>query len=467
MSVFNAFNVGVNGIQAQGQKIGVISDNIANVSTVGYKHADTNFKSLLNYDPSMFDGNAGVYSPSGVIGKTRTLVGAQGILNPTTSTTDLGVSGSGLFVVGATAGATASDSLRYTRAGAFSQDNNGNLKNDAGFFLKGWRLDELGNLPISLTTIPLASATAFSSLSTINVANISDTPRATTLVSISANLRSSQTPAPIGYVATVETQNMASGSIAPHFERSFDIIDDTGIAYQFTMGFLKTGINDWATEIYANNAADLGGTPTTKQIAHGNITFNGDGTLATVSPALTGPTTITWSNVAATPSSPTFNFGTAGAIFGTPGATVIGRSNGLSQFDSAYELRSLDQDGTITGTLTSINIDGEGFVSALYNNNTNRRLFKIPLAQFRDPSQLSSLTGNIYAQNTDTGTPSFIAINQSGAGRIFGNTLEQSTVELERQLTDLIIAQRAYEANTKTVTTTDNILENLTQMGAR
>lgn len=468
MSIYSALNVGVNGINAQATKIGSISDNIANANTVGYKVADTNFKSLLNYDPSMFDGSAEVYSPSGAIANTRTLVGGQGVLNPSTSATDIGVSGNGLFVVkGATTAANTSDTLRYTRAGAFLPDQNGNFKNDAGYFLQGWRLDTNGDLPLGLNNSSLDSSTAFASLETVNVAQISNTPHATTSVAISANLNATQIAIdPTTYNAADITKNMAEGNIPPQFTKNFDIVDSTGKAHGFTMGFVKTGINTWATEVYDQSLSDLAGTPTTKQVTAGTVTFNGDGTLASVSPGLTDPVTINFNTTGAAPAVVTFNYGTAGAMFGTPGATVIGRTDGLSQFSATYELRSLTQDGTAAGSLTDVSIDTEGYVSATYNNNTSVRVFKIPLALFRDPSQLSSFSGNIYAQNGDSGSPVFNGANQSSQGLIRSNTLEQSTVELEKELTNLIIAQRAYQANTNTVTTTDGMLQSLTSMGS-
>ncbi len=468
MSIFSSFNVGVNGINAQSTRISSISDNIANVNTNGYKEADTNFESLLNYDPSMFDGNAGVYSPSGAIAKTRTLVGGQGVLNPTNSGTDIGVSGSGLFVVkSTTTGSNNADTISYTRAGAFTPDLNGDLKNDAGFFLQGWRLNADGTTPAGLTGPQVNASTALAALQTVNIAKISGTATPTTLVSISANLDARQTPVAVGtYDPADETKNMASGKVPTQFERTFKIVDSTGKSHDFTMGFVKTAINTWSVEVYAKSISDLGGTPTTKQVATGTVTFNGDGSLATVSPSLTGPVAINFSTPGAAAGSVTFNYGTAGQPFGTPGATVIGRTDGLSQFSSAYDLRSLDQNGNEVGNLSGVNIDAEGYVSAQYDNSTSRQLFKIPLAQFRDPSRLTSISGNAYTENANTGDPVFIGTNQASAGKIQNNTLEQSTVELEKELTNLVIAQRAYQANTNTVTTTNELLQNLNTMGS-
>lgn len=464
MTIFSSFNVGVNGINAQSNKIGVISDNISNTTTVGYKQSEATFQSLLNYDPSI-GGGAGVYSPSGVQSKARTLVTSAGLLSTTISTTDLGIAGEGLFVV--SPNPNNNTNLVYTRAGAFEQDLNGDFKNQAGYFLKGFRLDSEGNLPIGLSD-PVSSGAAIAALETINVARTTATPRATENVSVAANLRSSQIAFdPLLYNATDETMNMASGTVAPHYSRPFNIVDSAGQTHAFTIGFLKTDINTWQVEVYANTLSELGGAPTSRQVSAGQVTFNGDGTLATVDATLTGPVPVTWSNPDAVDSEILFDFGTAGAIFGTPGATVIGRADGLSQFDSAYEDRGIDQDGTSAGVLRSVSIDTEGYVSGEYDNGTTNRLFKIPLAQFINPNQLRRITGDVFAETVNSSSPTFTITNQSSLGEIRSSTLELSNVQLETQLTDLIIAQRAYQANTNTVTTTDNLLQNLNDMGAR
>ncbi len=456
MSIYSSLNVGVNGINAQSNKIAVISQNISNTSTVGYKSTEATFKDIISYGPG-----SPVYSPSGAQGGARLLANQPGNLLTTASSTDLAVQGNGMFVVNDDPSSLAN--LRYTRAGAFSQDENGNFRNTAGFYLKGWRLDSSGNLAAGLSGTVDAS-TAASSLETVNVATISATPVATTAVAISANLKASETAeAPGTYDPADETKNMSSGAVPPQFTKPFNIVDANGVTHQFTMGFVKTNINTWSVEVYAQNLSELGGSATTKQIAAGTVTFNGDGTLASVSPSLTGPVPVTWSDGAAA-SSITFNYGTAGQPFGTPGATVIGRADGLSQFDSAYDLRSLDQNGTSVGKLSNVTVDDEGYLTANYDNATTKRLFKIPLAQFRDPTQLSTQTGDVFSQTVDSSSPYYVATGQSAYGKVIGSSLEQSNVELEHQLTDLVIAQRAYQANTNTVTTTNEMLQSLTQM---
>src|SRR4051812_19458828 len=140
MSLYGALYAGVAGLQAQSNKLGIISDNIANVNTVGYKEGLSEFETLVTTA-----GNATAYSPGGVLGANRQLVDTQGLLQTTSSPTDIALSGAGLFVVNQNA--AGDGQVLYTRAGSFTQDAQGNFTNAAGFFLQAWPLDSNGLLP--------------------------------------------------------------------------------------------------------------------------------------------------------------------------------------------------------------------------------------------------------------------------------------------------------------------------------
>lgn len=458
MGIFNSLNVGVAGLFAQSNKLAVISDNIANVDTIGYKKAEANFSSII-----ALDNNTGVYSPGGVRGGNRLQVTTGGLLRPTNNGTDLGIAGDGMFVIKES---TTSSAIRYTRAGAFTPNESGYLVNTAGFYLQGWRMNETGDLPPALSGTNIAANTAFGALESINISDLSADPIATTAIEMKANLKSSETayagvPA---YNAADPLANMASGVITPHYIRPVNIVDNTGVSREFKLAFLKTGINTWATEFYTSTPADIN-SAIPGQVATGTIGFNGDGTLASVTGSITGNITIDWTS-AANNNTITLDLGTAGVPFGTPGATVIGRTDGLYQFDAAYILDFLNQDGRVPGSLLGVTVDEEGYVSARYQNGVVRREFKIPLALFRNPDQLATEDSNIFSQGGNVADPFFTGTGQIGIGKIQANTLEQSNVELGTQLTDIIIAQRAYQANTKTISTSDEMLQRLDQMTA-
>ncbi len=119
----------------------------------------------------------------------------------------------------------------------------------------------------------------------------------------------------------------------------------------------------------------------------------------------------------------------------------------------------MSQNGTPVGQLTGVSIDSSGNIIASYNNGQTQKLYKIPLAEFTDPDQLQSITGNAFAQSSASGEVNLKQAGQSGVGAISSGALEQSNVELANQLTDMIVAQRAYQANTKVIQTADTLLD--------
>lgn len=267
-----------------------------------------------------------------------------------------------------------------------------------------------------------------------------------------------------GYDPTNALTNMTSGAIQPHFNHPINVVDSTGALHVLNMAFLKTGINSWSVEIYAQPDTDV--TTPTAQVAAGTLTFNGDGTLASVDPALSAAITIPWSTTGAAAGSITVDWGTAGPIFGTVGATIIGLADGVSQFDEASDVTGIgiQVNGFVGGTLTGVEITDEGFVAGSFSDGNTRNLFQIPLVTFVDTDFLQSLTGNVFKETLNTSPAAFHVAGTGGAGTFKAGFLESSTVDLASQLTEMIIAQRAYQANTKTILTTDEMLQTMTQL---
>lgn len=256
------------------------------------------------------------------------------------------------------------------------------------------------------------------------------------------------------------TKNIAGGAITAQFSRPIRVYDSLGTGHDLNMSFIKTDTNTWAVEVYAANPSEVTTSLSSGQVTSGEITFNGDGSLQSVDSSLANPVTITWNNGAVS-SEITFNWGTAGSPFGTAGAASIGKTDGLSQFNSAYRVNFVDQNGAPVGDLTSVAITQEGFVVASYSNGQTQNLFKIPLADFANPNQLETKSGNVFVQTSQSGEVNLRESGSSGVGKIASSSLEQSNVELADQLTDMIVAQRAYQANTKVISTTDQLLSQL------
>ena len=252
---------------------------------------------------------------------------------------------------------------------------------------------------------------------------------------------------------------MASGSIPAQFSRPVTVYDSFGAPHNLNTAFLKTGVNTWAVEIYSQPGTDVSNPadgsnltgPSDGLLAYGSLTFNGDGTLLQASSLLTSPITPQWTN-GALPSAISFNWGTSG------------KTDGLTQSSSDYNVNFVNQNGTPVGQLTGVSIDSSGYISANFNNGQTQKLYKIPLAEFTDPNQLQGVTGNAYEQTSGSGDVNLKESGTSGVGAISSGTLEQSNVELANQLTDMIIAQRAYQANTKVISTSDQLLGDLDQI---
>lgn len=257
--------------------------------------------------------------------------------------------------------------------------------------------------------------------------------------------------------------NMASEDIEAHFTRNIRVYDALGGGHDLRMSTIKVDENTWAVEIFAPDEDDISSTLVDGQIAVGTITFNGDGSLRNVSSGLAGEITINWTN-GAEPNVLTFDWGTAGLPFGTPGATQVGDTDGITQFDSDYNVAFVRQDGSSVGQLTGVTIDDDGFVVASYSNGEIKKLYKLPIADFSNPNGLQAITGNVFAQTLDSGDVYLREAGENGVGSIQSSALEQSNVDLAEQLTDMIVAQRAYQSNTKVISTADDLLDRLNQI---
>jgi flagellar hook protein FlgE len=438
MSLFGALQTGVAGLDAQSSALSVTSANIANVNTVGYKDSETDFETLLA-------GSMGGDNNEGsVIASSSQNVNQQGLITSTSSATDLAISGNGFFVVSPSDATTASQSLLYTRAGNFTPDASGDLQNAAGLYLMGWPVDADGTVP-----------TNRNDLVPINVNSLSGTSEPTTTMTLQANLQSSSTTD-----STYTAGDLTDGTTTPDFERTISVYDSQGGQQPLQVAYEKTGPDTWAYEVsYQGDSANLSSTLTpSNMIASGTMTFNSDGTLATVTSNDGSSTTsggnislsIPWSTASGLSSQPlTINMGT------------IGSSNGVTQYDSASTLVSSNVDGALFGSLTGVSIDSSGYVTANFSNGLSQKIYKIPLATFTNPDGLTATSGNAYQQSSTSGTATVNEASQGGAGAIDSDSLESSTVDLATEFTNLITTQRAYQASAQIITTASTMLDDL------
>jgi flagellar hook protein FlgE len=427
LSLYSALFAGVSGLNAQATAMASVADNITNINTVGYKSADAQFRTMVP------DGNSPQYSAGGVAAVTHSLVSKQGVLTASSSTTDIGIEGSGFFVTRDSSGPAGN--IAYTRAGSFTPDNEGYLKNSGGYYLQGWPLDAQG---------AYANTGNLNTLSPVRVSQLTGTAAATSKLQMRANLDSTAA----AFTGTYVAGNMASGTVAPQFSRPVDIADAQGGTHAVTVAFLKTGPNAWVGEIYATPATDV--TAAGGLLASGKIVFNGDGSLNRTAsdPGMFSALTPTWTNG-------------AGASPIEMGLGTNGGLDGLTQFGGTSALLSSTVDGGLLGSVASIKISDTGLVSAIFDDGSARAVYQLPLASFQNPDGLTRLPGNAYNVSDESGSVAINAPGSLGTGSISAGTLEASTVDLAQEFTNMIRFQRAYSASSKIVTTVDEMLQEI------
>ncbi|MDP1914272.1 flagellar hook protein FlgE [Brevundimonas sp.] len=479
MSINSALLAGVSGLTANAAALAAISQNIANVNTVGYKRSAGEFSTVIN---SQSQG-AG-YSAGGVLATARHFTSQNGQLQRTTSNTDLGIAGQGFFVVTERPeNVQVTDTRLFTRAGAFTVDNLGYLKNTAGLYLQGWPVDAEGNIATDPSDL--------NRLRTINVGSVGGTAEPTTRIQLNANIKSSQlvsaeatdaaaTP-PGANAYDPATNSMAmwnvdtGAGVKPDFELTIPVSDSKGGQRTVALAFLKSTVpNQWYAEIRAIPASDVvtGAGLTNGQLRSGLVAFTQDGRLDVAAMAALGTAALFQD-----PSTASLTFGSsdaaapaAGAFNWAPGLGIDNQSlafdltaatGGLTQYDSASVVQAVLTNGTAFGNLSEVKIDDTGFVTAIFDNGVTRQIAQIALATFPSPDSLTQTSGNAYRVSQGSGTFNLKAAGTGGAGLIGSSQLEASTVDLSAEFTGLITTQRAYSASSKIITTADEMLAEL------
>ncbi|MEQ1610721.1 MAG: flagellar hook protein FlgE [Hyphomonadaceae bacterium] len=456
MSINSAMLAGASGMRANSSALAAISDNIANVNTVGYKRLRSDFVSLLNSQNSQT-----TYTAGGVMAHSAPLMSEQGSAIASSVATHLAVSGNGFFVVrGRSDDATSSDPYYYTRAGQFTADSDGYLQNTAGHYLQGW--------PVNSTGQVTANPTDLNGLEPIRVSGIAGGAEATARLSLSANLQSSQA---VSAAVTNNTydpadgaNNMASGAVTPDFQIPIQVYDSQGGLHTLTMSFLKAGPNQWHAEVHlpAGDVSPGGGTLVNGQLATGIVAFTPFGQLDTTTSTL--PLTLSIGE-AGTGAGPEWanTLGLAAQTItldvGGPGAP-----GGLTNYDSPSVLGTSQIDGTPFGSLASVDVDDDGFVTAIFTNGLTRRIYQVPLATFGNVDGLIPEHGGVYRLGPGAGALSMRGAGIGGAGTVKSRALESSTVDLAEEFSSLIMTQRAYSASSKIITTADEMLDELIRL---
>ena len=472
MSLNSALLTGISGLTTNAASLAVISDNIANVNTPAFKKSAAEFANLI----ASSGAKKGIYFGGGVNGTTRQYISQQGSLQRTSSSTDLAVAGTGFFMVAKTPNdPVASDPRTFTRVGNFTTDNAGYLKGSNGQYLLGWPVDNTGAIDFDPTDI--------TKLRPINVSSATGTASPTTTVAISANLKSSQTlnvntiadPIPAPYVAGTYdpvTNNMSEYAanpnaspqvgIQPDFDLQIAVADSKGGQRNLTIAFLRSSTpNTWYAEL-RGVPADFNSTDCPDGlISSGVVKFNSDGSLNLAGTTLFGAPGSSTINLLASDSALTTGKRYASALGNAAQSIEFDLSNKFTQTDNVSQLISQSANGTAFGNQVSIEVDEEGFVSAVFDNGSIRQLSQIAVATFTNADGLNAGTGGLFTASSTSGNYILNTAGSTGVGKIQGGNLEGSNVDLSLEFTGLITTQRAYSASSKIITTSDQMLDEL------
>ncbi len=421
MSLFGAMNTAISGLNAQAASFGNISDNMANSQTVGFKAIGTNFEDYLTNSTRTQNQSGSVAAHPDYQNEV------QGSIQQSTDPLALAISGQGFFNVAEQDGATSSgnpvfsNSNYYTRTGDFVVDANGYLQNSSGEFLQGWAVNATGGQLDTSALVP------------IQVSQAQYAPQATANIKLLANVPAGPTT----------SSNLSS---------ELQVYDAAGQSHQLTTTWAPVSgtPNTWTLTLSSpdNTGGALVGSAT--------VTFNANGTLASLSGA-TGSvavgTSTTEADLTASP-----NFGTGAQAI----KLDLGNFNspqGVTQYAGTdYNVDSVTQDGVPPGSFTGITTSAEGDISANYNNGESVRIARVPIATFADADALQRQNGQAFTATSSSGAVQTQSVNQNGAGGLVVGSTENSNVDIASQLANMIVAQQAYGANAKVISTANELL---------
>jgi len=412
----------ISGLHGNQTMMDVIGNNIANVNTVGYKSGRVNFQDIMSqtiHGATAPQGGLGSINPA-QIGLGMTVAGidvlqTQGNLQSTGKTTDMAIQGDGFFIE------SDGSSTYYTRDGAFDIALDGSLGNPAsGMKVQGWQADSDGNIdmtqPITNLVIPIGQRT---------------TALATSAVTLSGNLDA----------------GAATGTAVP---TTMTVFDSLGVSHSVKVTFTKTAANTWTWEATADptdtginitqTAADPG-PPAVAPINNGTLTFTTSG----VESASTGTLAFTFPD---------------GAKATTPAIDLTQ----LTQFSGTSQPAG-QTDGFTSGTLTTFAVGDAGTLSGVYSNGQTQVLGQIALASFLNSAGLLRSGQNNFSATSASGAASIGAAGTGGRGTVTTGALEMSNVDLATEFTGMITAERGFQANSRVITTSDQMLQTLVSLG--
>jgi flagellar hook protein FlgE len=412
--MLTALSTALSALNANSTAISVVGNNLANLDTTGFKDSAVSFSDLVS--GSMGGGLGEAQVGSGTAQPSAIQEFTQGAVQTSSGTLDAAIQGNGFFILSNASGATS-----YTRAGNFKTNASGLLETNAGDLVQGWTADPTTgaidtNNPIGDIVVPVGSTKP---------------PVATQNLTLDLNLNAS-----------------AATTGAPDLSYPIQVYDTLGTAHTLTIDFTKTGANQWTYDVSipgADLAAGTAGTPSS--VATGSLQFDSSGQLTT--PAAGTPIALTISGLTDGAS----DMNVAWSPYNSAGAGEI------TQFAETSGVSSSSQDGSAAAQLMGVSLADGGQIMAQFSDGQQTVVGQLAMAGIRNPDSLSAQGDNTYTVTAGTATPVVGLPGTGGRGNIVGGSLEASTVDVATEFTNLIVYQRAYEANARVVSTADQLTQ--------
>ena len=430
MSILKAMYAGASVLGALSKAIGVVSDNISNINTVGYKSNRARFESVLGSTIAGAMDNQASGQGVRMSGVHSTFV--QGSMIGSRLATDMAIQGDGFFVVRGMFDGGAAQNY-YTRDGQFNVNADGKLVNGQGLVVQGYPADIDENLSTSLGDLEIPTTSVVP-------------PRATTEVTLGTNLAPNSE-----FIGAFDITNPEETS---HFSTSVTVYDTLGVSHDLNIFFNQTATGAWEWHAVASGDEMADPTDPTStmtenvKVAGGTLTFNSDGALVADTQ---DPTQDNFGFYNASNQTIAFDFGTSTSEGGTG-------LEGTRQFDAPSTVSNVEQDGFAAGALAGIKVNRDGTISGTFTNGERRVLAAVAVARFVNNDGLIRRDAGHWAEAPTSGQALIGQAGAGGRGTVAGNSLEQSNVELANEFVNIISYQRGFQANSRSIRTADEML---------
>jgi len=411
----SSFSIALSGLTADSAALDAVGNNMANLNTTGYKDSTVSFYDLLQQ--SVAGGSTQI--GGGVSAPQTERIFTQGSIQTTGGNFDAAINGNGFFVVQNPAGNTL-----YTRAGNFQLDANGDLVTATGQFVQGWSAQNgVVNTSGAIGNITIPS-------------NALQTPSATQNIALSLNLNAAG----------------VSGEASGSFSTTVQAVDSLGVSHTLTFNFTEQSPGTWNYEVDIPGQDLSGGTAgTPSAVATGQLTFDQNGNLT--SP--TAPATVAISATGLQDGANDMNINWNLATEDGNGSPLV------TQYAAASAVSAATQDGIPASQVTQVSIANGGAITAQFSNGNQVVVGQLALASVSNPDSLIAVGQNNYEVGANTATP-VVGVPLTGTlGTVEGGALEDSTVDIATEFTNLIVYQNSYEANSKVISTLDQVTQNL------